>query len=319
MDYYNKYKTYKHKYKKLQSKIKKTNLVTLKNYLADELSKGPKEDKGSINYSYLSNSNFYFFFMILILDKKIDDKIVCKPHFDLMSTPNFKKNEISPLLTTRDIEYASFKINFKLPELYYDYFLPKDFLTSIKICKFNKRRLLYIPLVIALVNRNNTKQNSHFNVIIFDFKMKTVERFEPYGRYLKNSKKIDDDTNNILINIIKNKLKLNDFTYIPPSKISTKIEGIQSIADSFCGMCLTISMLYLHMRILNLNVKQHKIVDYFLELDKLELKNMILKYAKYIEKTLKNNSILINKYKKQLIYDLNTKDIPHLLYPNFEI
>lgn len=46
-------------------------------------------------------------------------------------------------------------------------------------------------------------------------------------------------------------------------------------------MCITISMMYLHMRILNPDLSQNK------------LKVMILKYARYVEETLKEHEITV--------------------------
>ena len=83
-------------------------------------------------------------------------------------------------------------------------------------------------------------------------------------------------------------LGLNDYRYISPKAISNKI-GLQHLGDSYNGMCVTISMMYLHMRLLNLDKKPKYIIDHFIKKPKKELKTIILKYAKYIEKTLKKN------------------------------
>ena len=75
-------------------------------------------------------------------------------------------------------------------------------------------------------------------------------------------------------------------------------------------MCVTISSLYLHMRILNLDTEQNKIINYFIAMSKTKLKKLILKYAKYIEETLKKNKNLVNTFTKELyeIVETNIND-----------
>ena len=69
-------------------------------------------------------------------------------------------------------------------------------------------------------------------------------------------------------------------------------------------MCVTITMMYLHMRILNPDIKQKKIINYFLEKDKKELKTIILKYARFVELTLKRNKNVTIKLQDNILkYD----------------
>ena len=105
--------------------------------------------------------------------------------------------------------------------------------------------------------------------------------------------------NKLIINIIKN-TKL-DLTYISAKELINK-PGIQIKADSYDGMCVTISMLYLQMRLLNLDVKQSKIIDYFLNKDKDTLKRIILRFAKYVQKKLEKYNIEVNKLNLELKY-----------------
>ena len=58
-------------------------------------------------------------------------------------------------------------------------------------------------------------------------------------------------------------------------------------------MCITISMMYLHMRILNPDIPQKKLVKFLINRDKNKLKEMILKYAKHVEESLKKNKITV--------------------------
>ena len=99
-------------------------------------------------------------------------------------------------------------------------------------------------------------------------------------------------------------LGLNDFKYLSPQKLSPFI-GVQSKADAYCGMCVTISMMYLHMRILNPNIEQTKLVKFMMKRTREKLKTMILKYAKHVENTLKNNENYVLSLFDEVIEELN--------------
>ena len=47
--------------------------------------------------------------------------------------------------------------------------------------------------------------------------------------------------------------------------------------------------MYLHLRLLNPDIRHPKLVKFIINRSKKELKDMILKYAKHIEETLKAN------------------------------
>ena len=138
-------------------------------------------------------------------------------------------------------------------------------------------RFLFFSFILI---DNKEESFSHANIIVIDLFKKTLERFEPHGYYNTVT------MNNIIKNKLIKKIGLNDFEYLEPQKLSP-YQGIQRKADAFCGMCVTITMMYLHMRILNPDIKQTKIVSYFLDQSKNELKTTILRYARFVELKLK--------------------------------
>ena len=144
----------------------------------------------------------------------------------------------------------------------------------------NKKDIRFIFFSFILID-SKKDDFSHANIIVIDLFKKTIERFEPHGYY-----------NSITMNkIIKNKLLkkigISDYKYLEPKKLSPKRGIQQSSTDSFCGMCVTITMMYLHMRILNPDIKQSKIVKFFMDQKKRDIKITILRYARYVEVTLK--------------------------------
>lgn len=241
-------------------------------YLPKEISKGPKEEKGNINYHYQHLDNAYNFLSLMIVEKS-EYKSLCLPKFKV----KFKKYVMrsAVIYDTSDDSY----------------WIPDKAKRAIAKCIKYKVRFVVCSLDILYGDYYLT----HYNILLIDTKNKTIERFEPYGHTLPYAKKV-----NIFIkNIAVERLGLTNFTYIPPEKISKKL-GIQSVADSYDGMCITISLLYLHLRLHNPKLKQKKLVSNLLSLNRNKLKNLILKFAKYIEKLLKKKYNIVNK----LNYDL---------------
>lgn len=270
----------KNKYNKLKIKYDKNNdgLISLKEYLDEELSLGPKALPTSIDYHYQGYENIYNYFMIEFLeDKKF--KILCAPNFIL----EWGKNNVIR---------AAIVYNIDKDEFYYNDAIKKSIIECEK-----KKTIRFIFLIFATLEN---KFKTHANIVIIDLFKKTYERFEPYGyENLTFENKIDRR----FVNEIRQITGLEKYRYISPVNISPKL-GIQKVADSYCGMCITISMMYLQLRILNPDISQKKIVKFLLKKDKKELKKMILKYAYHVEKTLKNNKKLVKEFNKGLELEL---------------
>jgi len=263
------------KYKKLKVEIldkydkNKDKFITINEYLAEEVSKGPRESAGDINYHFQNYINIYNFFTLLIINKIKAFEIMCIPQFEVM----YGRKYIERTATLFDM-YSK------------KHYFPKSMIYAIKDCIYNGIRLIYFTLII----KSTRSWFTHSNIVIIDTKKKTLERFEPYGCQSYYDGNIVDK---FFKSFVLNFLELNNYTYLKPENISQKI-GIQSkIEDG--SLCITISAMYLHMRVLNVNIKQKKIVDYFLKMSKNKLKNTILRFAKYIEKTLKKNPELVKK------------------------
>lgn len=244
-------------------------LITIDKYLTDKISKGPKASKGEIDYSYQSFENIYNFFYIM----KKELSLMCLPEFNVKFDNYIVRCAVAIELETKM------------------YWVHDDAKNAICNCDCSQR-FVYISLIIF--HKLNDKL-AHANIIIVDLHKKQVERFEPYGWTLPTHSAV----NSIVKNVILPKLGLKMFRYIPPESISEKL-GIQYTGDSYNGMCITISMLYFHMRLLNPEIKSTKVVKYLLSLDRLNLKKLILKYAKYVENKLKENYKTVNQLNDNL-------------------
>lgn len=267
-------KILKKKYEELKLKFdeNKDGLISLDEYLSDELSQGPKAKPSKINYNYQHYENIYNYFVIEF-KKKRKFKILCAPNFVLEYGKSLEYEIRASII------YNSYKDEF--------YFNDK-IISAVKKC-LNQTNVRFIFFGFVLIN-SSSFADTHANMIIVDLYKKTFERFEPYGYgNLRDEKKIDlrlKEKGKEILGLTKN------YKYISPINISPKL-GVQSIADAFCGMCVTISMMYLHLRILNPDLSQKKIIKFLVNRDKKKLRIMILRYAKHVEKTLKKNKSLV--------------------------
>jgi len=249
--------------------------ITINDFLASEMSLGPDADVGDINYTHTNYENINNYIGILINEIGYK-KVICVPNFTIKTGTSFIVRNTIGYNVTRD-----------------ELLIPSDLLKDINKCN---KRFLYINLMI----HREQSYFTHVNMIIIDFYNKTIERYEPHGKkmmsYNKSKKEISKVMKNIdskFNNKILSYLKLDNYTYISPVDFSPLI-GAQLKADAYSGMCLTYSMMYLQLRIMNPDVDQKDVVKYMLKKSKSDMYETLLKYAKYIEDELKNNSNNIN-------------------------
>ena len=213
-----------------------------------------------------------------------------------------------------------------------------NYLSILKEISKNRRfafNLLYISW-------GEKEESGHFNVILYDFKKKTAERFEPLNQtvYSEGTYKITDQFDIEFEKIIKtiglkyhkpesfvpfvnlqdieeehDKLKVKNNSN-ENSILSTDIEG-------YCGIwCLY----YIDLRLSNPKVKKEKLLIqlvYVLKRNKLKLRRFIRNYTDYILNYLKKfeENPEFKKNKKQMIKIYGTKNktnpiyFKHVIYP----
>ncbi len=251
--------------------------ISINDYLADEISLGPKEDPGKILYQYTDFENLNDFIYLLVQDLKFED-ILCLTNFYSKLKNGIVSNSIS---YNYDKDFLAF---------------PKNLTNILQNC--SNKRFIYINFIIYWESFDLT----HSNVIIIDNLEKTIERFEPRGKSDINdpelliAKKIDSKFSSSTLKL----LGLSDFIYLSPIKTLPLI-GPQSIANAYEGMCVTYSLLYLHLRIMNPDINRDIIIKYLISKTSDELLNIILRYAKYVEIILKRKSNIV-KERREILY-----------------
>ena len=241
-------------------------LVSIDNYLDNEISAGPKASKGTINFHYQHYENVFNFFSLIIM-KRNKETFLCLPKYRV-KWDNF-------------IVRSAIVFNIKENK----YWIPPKARRAIDHCKDNNIRFIYSSLILIWAKN----KISHANMLIIDIKKNTIERFEPYGWTVGHSATV----NAFIKNVVRLHLGLENMKYIPPEQLSTKL-GVQYFGDSYEGMCVTICMLYLHLRILNSDASQKSVINSLMKLKPLELKKLILRYAKYVENLLKKYDYEVN-------------------------
>ncbi len=246
------------------------------------------EDKNSIiliNNEYTHSTLFQATFKdlsiyILYLNEKYPDIYI----------PTFKSNLLNKLTFTGNFELS-------------DYLIEKEPIFPWIISYFSSDEYFIHPYLNHLINSQKNKSYAfimlsittesilHANILIYDFKNKIIERFEPYG----NTQFID---NNIDL-VLEEELTWNTgFKYMAP-KDYLPYAGFQTISDEnniynkksgdFGGFCLAWCLWYFESKLLNKNINSkllvHKLIN---KLNKLDIK-----FIDYI----RNYSNKINEYR----------------------
>lgn len=248
--------------------------ISINDFLAEEMSKGPNEEKGKINYYYQSYTNIFNFFTILVNYHNFKE-IICIPKFVLKF-----KNYID---ITSIIYYMDTK----------EFIIPLKLREEIKKCSDTNVRFVYCT---CMIDNSKNKSINHANILIFDLYKNTIERFEPYGHLHKEN---ENQINNAIKKRLMKIIDLQNFTYLSPFDISPVI-GPQAKADAHDGMCISFCMLYLQLRLMNPDTIQKELIDYLLKKKKEDLKKLILRYAKFVELVLKKYHYVIYENEKYI-------------------
>lgn len=169
------------------------------------------------------------------------------------------------------------------------FFIHPNFVKNIRTCKER-----YFASALGLsVGAAGDKyyKGGHANVLIFDTILKTVDRYDPHGNHCYDGycpvfdhAKIDS--------IIKKEIKkiLPEYKFIDLSVACPNL-GVQLKAERFdrSGYCVTWSLMFTVLRILNPGKTPETIVDKMLEGSPLEIFSKMLKFAKFYSDILKKS------------------------------
>jgi hypothetical protein len=195
----------------------------------------------------------------------------------------------------------------------YQLFIPSsksnDLIRELTYIKMNKKnRFFIIPIGIEL--NTNEYSYGHANILLFDFEIMQVERFEPHGSDAPHG--LDYDAN-LLDNLLENKInsfKLG-FQYMSPSsflpKIGFQIKEIYELKSDYIGdpngFCAVWCFWWCDIRIKNPDINRKKIVELLSKEiinEDFSYKKLIRNYSNYIteirDKVLIKTGVNINDW-----------------------
>ena len=215
--------------------------------MASSINLGTLATTGGINYHYQDSTNILYFIQELRKRNKQIQKHICVPR--------------------KIIDWNEIKItkHHKVET--------QDFKGKVKHC-FYKHTL--VP-VSVLIEHNDGLTQYHSNLVLINKRSKQIELFEPkqhYKPFTKAYKALEIYMKDIF----------PDFDFIHVSKYIT-CPAFQNKYDTYSGMCLSWSALYLHYRILNLN-RNYK--DILRHMNKYITLTKLLNHAKYVEDIIKS-------------------------------
>ena len=312
--------------------------ISIKEYLDTTESLG-KDEKSMGNFNYYVQKNLGILFILILIKnkKKYIDKIACIPFFVLCIYQSFWSNSF---YTMEDIRKkkglgCTETINFVDGDMYrtltnivviwaplnkkeYNYaaqvqvLAPPNLKQIINKCEKDKKYMIICHLTISPTW--DIEKDTHANVLIFDTRKKTIERFDPHGsnqyfdvmfkydtnlgKYLgtKNKSRAVFDQDIIDKAIMQEMLKkLPNYKYYGTSYV-TPFLGPQLKADEYSGLCVTWVTMYMLLRLLNPDMNPDEITIKMIDGTPKELKNRLLRFQKFIIKTLQNEKENILEY-----------------------
>ena len=204
--------------------------------------------------------------------------------------------------------------------------LPPNLKDTILKCEHADKFMVVSDL--TLLDTEDFRRTSHSNVIIFDIRRKTIERFDPHGGNYYSNVGLAYDPENLKTNrkdfkfgkVEKQKIKIRsdalfnqeiidrilntEFKKILPeytfygTNITTPYLGPQVKVDEFDGLCVTWSCMYMILRLLNPDLSPADVTVKMIDGTPQQLRNRILRFQKFIIRTLQ-------KTKKDLKNEIN--------------
>lgn len=318
------------------------NYISVREYLDAVESIGPKEKSSGKNFHFYNQRDLGIAFILTLIKNQRGPihKIGCIPLFHLCV---YKNPTGKNYYTMQNIKaqkgldcphtdnyysgsttntYASIVIiNAPKYDSVYSYssvidkiniLMPPNLKQLIDNCENDGKYMVVCDLTLLMTEDFN--ETSHANVIIFDTKRKTIERFDPHGGNYYSDVKLAYDPNALestgpkdfkfgnpngkikssaLFNqqMIDYKLKEKFITVLPNytyygTNYTTPYLGPQIKADYYDGLCVTWSCMYMVLRLLNPDLSPADITMRMINGTSKELLNRILRFQKFIIRTL---------------------------------
>jgi hypothetical protein len=121
----------------------------------------------------------------------------------------------------------------------------------------------------------------HANALVFKHRTNVIERFEPSGRH-EGHKHLDQSLKRLFQKVLP-KWRYQGTQYNAPSK------GPQELADAFDGLCVTYSLFYILMRLLNPKSTSKQIQSWMVQRKPSDIRDDALKLNRFVIDKLKKH------------------------------
>ena len=330
------------------------NYVSVREYLDAVESMGPKEKSQGLNFAFYNQRDLGILFLLTLIKnfKGPIHKIGCIPLFHLCvykspkgtfyTMENIKNmNRLycpqnadfydgNSVYTYASITILNAPVNYGYNSSNMSILTPPNLSQLLLKCENDNKYMVVCDL--TLLKSSDFTQTSHANVLVFDIRRKTVERFDPHGgneyadvklaydsdsvkgygrkdfmygknKYSKNKfgiDKLNKKKSSALFDQFKIDRALSDrfkkelpnYTYYGTND-TTPYLGPQIKADEYAGLCVTWSCMYMVLRLLNPDLEPADITIKMIDGTPKELRNRILRFQKFIIRTLSKEKQLI--------------------------
>ena len=240
----------------MSSRSGKQLLASIDEFLAREQSAGPAErTKPTSEFKAFNQADLDVQFLLSTIlrgDARLK-RLVCIPDFVLcaagtpLRTRYVHKTSACPFPTTLDDRAGpplrvrgGILLTGTSPHAPLSLSMPAKFDAYLARCREKGRRFVVCNFGLY---RGPTLAHGHANGLVFDVRTNTIERYEPYGRERDG---VDRELAARLA------ARLPGWRYVGVDAGPTR--GAQSVADSYDGMCVTFSLMYVLIRVLNPDV-----------------------------------------------------------------
>jgi hypothetical protein len=209
-----------------------------------------------------------------VSDKVLLDEQTFTDYFDILLLR--KENNVCSITSSIVLDYFIIIDLFKL-----SYQIPETIFSHINLCKILP---IYQDFYVIPLKLHIDIREAHSNVMIVNMKENTVEYFEPHGMMI-NADESGYNMSAIVGQIIQKLFPMHD---LKVKNVSSQCPIGPQIAQGFVnpnsGHCLAWSLLFVHMRLINLHIKPELVINYFSKFDPSRLDILIRKYISKLER-----------------------------------
>lgn len=216
----------------------------------------------------------------LFLREDIFSKFLDKIIYDAFQNP---KTQTCPI---KSVFYTDYFITIDFVDFIYK--IPNILLSSITKCKSNPNiRFYVIPIRLNL-----TYKSAHSNVIIIDNSEGTIEFFEPHGSMFQGFSvpkpyHIENHIKTLVSRLFPLRSQIYKYKNVQNNcPMGLGLQSKQNIINPQSGHCLAWSLLFIHVRILNLFLHPDDVINYFTtKFTAVDLDRYMRRYIALLENT----------------------------------